>query len=42
MKNIHVTKHKNGWQTKKEGNQKATSIHKTQKKASNAAKKRKY
>lgn len=36
-KNQHVVKRDNGWAVKGAGNSKATSVHKTQKQATNAA-----
>jgi hypothetical protein len=32
-KNVHVVKHGDGWAVKKEGNQRASSVHPTQKEA---------
>jgi len=32
-KNVHVVKHEDGWAVKKEGNQRASSVHPTQKEA---------
>lgn len=37
MPNQHVTPHKDGWQVLGAGNEKATSVHKTQKEAIEAA-----
>lgn len=37
MPNQHVTPHKDGWQVKGAGNEKATSVHRTQKEAIDAA-----
>ncbi|PRP56972.1 hypothetical protein C7B71_02425 [Bacillus halotolerans] len=39
MPNQHVTKHPNGWQVKGAGNQRPSSVHKTQQDAINAARK---
>lgn len=36
-KNQHVVPHKDGWAVKGEGNTRATSVHNTQKQASDAA-----
>ena len=35
-KNVHIVKHDEGWAVKKEGNQRATSVHETQRQAINA------
>ena len=35
-KNVHIVKHDEGWAVKKEGNQRATSLHQTQRLAINA------
>ncbi len=35
-KNVHVAKHNDGWAVKKEGNQRASSVHPTQKQAIDA------
>lgn len=32
-KNVHIVKHKEGWAVKKEGNDRASSVHTTQKQA---------
>ena len=32
-KNVHVVKHDDGWAVKKEGNERATSVHRTQQQA---------
>ncbi len=37
-KSQHVVPHKNGWAVKGEGNERATSVHKTQQQAKNVAK----
>lgn len=37
MPNQHVTPHERGWQVKGAGNEKATSVHRTQKEAIDAA-----
>lgn len=35
-KNVHVVKHDDGWAVKKEGNERASSVHQTQQKAIDA------
>jgi len=32
-KNVHVVKHNDGWAVKKEGNERASSVHRTQQEA---------
>ena len=35
-KNVHVVKHDNGWAVKKEGSERASSVHQTQRQAIDA------
>lgn len=36
-KDLHVTPHEDGWQVKREGAERASSVHRTQEEARNAA-----
>lgn len=36
QKNVHIVKHGDGWAVRKEGNQRASSVHPTQKQAIDA------
>ena len=37
-KNVHVVKHDDGWAVKKEGNRRASSVHRTQREAIDSGK----